>query len=71
MSYLCMIMKGVWENVRLGPHIDIKGRGLTRGTNRWCAICYNGRENNGWFMVCMGDGVDSRFMVAHDKSNGQ
>jgi hypothetical protein len=25
---------------------------------------------NGWFMVCVGDGMENRFMVAHDKANG-
>jgi len=27
MSYLCMI-EGVWESVKLGPHIHTKGWGL-------------------------------------------
>jgi len=25
---------------------------------------------NGWFMVYMGDGVENRSMVAHDRANG-
>jgi len=29
-----------------------------------------GGGTSGWFMVCMGDGVDNRFVVAHDKENG-
>jgi hypothetical protein len=30
-----------------------------------------GRATNGWFMVCMGNGVENRSMVAHGKANGQ
>jgi hypothetical protein len=26
---------------------------------------------NGWFVVCMGDEVEDRSMVVHDKVNGQ
>jgi hypothetical protein len=33
-------------------------------------IHYNHEIINGWFMVCMGDGVEDRFMLAHDKTNG-
>jgi hypothetical protein len=29
-----------------------------------------GKHINGWLMVCMGDEVDDRFVVAHDKTNG-
>ncbi len=28
-------------------------------------------ETSGWFMVCMGDGVDNKFVVVHDKTNRQ
>ncbi len=28
------------------------------------------REISEWFIVCIGDGVEGRFMVAHDKANG-
>jgi hypothetical protein len=28
-----------------------------------------GEKNNEWFMVCMGDGVKNRFVVAHDETN--
>jgi len=30
-----------------------------------------GGETNGWFVVYMKDGVKKRFVVAHDKTNGQ
>jgi len=26
---------------------------------------------NGWFVVCMGDEVEDKFVVAHNKTNGQ
>jgi hypothetical protein len=29
-----------------------------------------GRAINGWFVVCMGDEVEDRSMVAHDEVNG-
>jgi hypothetical protein len=29
-----------------------------------------GGGTSGWFMVCMGNGVENRSMVAHDKANG-
>jgi hypothetical protein len=29
-----------------------------------------GRVINGWFVVYMGDEVEDRFVVAHDKANG-
>jgi len=29
-----------------------------------------GKRTNGKCVVCMGDGVKIRFMVAHDKTNG-
>ncbi len=25
---------------------------------------------SGWFVICMGDEVEDRFVVAHDKTNG-
>jgi hypothetical protein len=28
-----------------------------------------GGGTSGWFVVCMGNGVESKFMVAHDKTN--
>jgi hypothetical protein len=31
--------QGVWESVRLGPHIHLKGWGLVRGINGWCVVC--------------------------------
>jgi hypothetical protein len=30
-----------------------------------------GGKTSGWFVVCMEDGVKNRFVVAHDKANGQ
>jgi len=30
-----------------------------------------GGETSGWFVVYMKDGVKKRFVVAHDKTNGQ
>jgi hypothetical protein len=30
-----------------------------------------GKGTNEWFVVCMGDGVKDRFVVAHDKTKGQ
>jgi len=33
------IIKGVWESVRLGPHIQTKGPGLVKGTSGWCLVC--------------------------------
>jgi len=63
------MIKGVWESVRLGPCIHTKGWGLIRGTNKW--FFKIGKGISGWFTVCMGDGVEDRFMVAHDKANGQ
>jgi hypothetical protein len=30
-----------------------------------------GRGTNGWFMVCMGNGVEDGYVVAHGKVNGQ
>jgi hypothetical protein len=53
---MCMI-KGFLKSVRLGPHILMKGWGLVKGTSKWC-------------VVCIGDGMDIRFVVAHDKTNG-
>jgi len=50
--------KGVWESVGFKPHIHMKGWELIRGTSGWC-------------MVCMGDGVETKSMMAHDKANGQ
>jgi hypothetical protein len=38
MSELCMI-EGVWESVKCGPFIHMKGWGLVGGINRWCMIC--------------------------------
>jgi hypothetical protein len=29
------------------------------------------RVASGWFVVCVGDEVDDKFVVVHDKSNGQ
>ncbi len=29
-----------------------------------------GKGSNGWFVVCMGNGVENRFVVVHGKSNG-
>jgi len=26
---------------------------------------------SGWFVVCIGDGVDNKFVVVRDKTNGQ
>jgi hypothetical protein len=54
-------------NVRLGPHNHTKGWGAIRGTKRWFVICYNKRNK---FTICMGDGVEDRFMVVHDKAKG-
>ncbi len=28
------------------------------------------KGTSGWFGVCMGDGVDNRCVVVHDKTNG-
>jgi hypothetical protein len=28
------MIEGVWENVKLGPHIHMKGWELVKGTNR-------------------------------------
>jgi hypothetical protein len=28
-------------------------------------------KTNGWFMVCMGDGVEDRSVMAHGKANGR
>jgi hypothetical protein len=52
------MIKGVWESIRLGPHIHTKGSGLVKGISGWC-------------VVCMGNGVETKSMVAHDKTNGQ
>jgi hypothetical protein len=30
-----------------------------------------GRGTSGRYVVCMGDGVETRYVVAHDKVNGQ
>ncbi len=30
-----------------------------------------GRGTNEWFVVCMGNGVENRYVVAHGKANGQ
>jgi hypothetical protein len=30
-----------------------------------------GRIISGWFVVCVGDDVENRFVVQHDKTNGQ
>ncbi len=70
MSQLCMI-EGVWENVRLGPFIHMKGWGFIGGTSRQCMICQNQRGNYGWFVVCMGDEMDDRLVVLHNETNGQ
>jgi len=30
-----------------------------------------GKGTNGWFVVCMGNGVENKYVVAHGKTNGQ
>jgi hypothetical protein len=30
-----------------------------------------GGGTNGWCVVCMGYGVETKFVVAHDKANGR
>jgi hypothetical protein len=30
-----------------------------------------GGVTNGWFVICVGDEVEDRSMVAHDKANGR
>jgi len=29
-----------------------------------------GGGTSGWFMVCVGDGVEIKFVVVHDEANG-
>ncbi len=37
-SNMCMI-KGVWENVRLEPHVQLKNYGLEKGISGWNVVC--------------------------------
>jgi len=65
------MIKGAWESVGLEPHIHTKGWGLGRRTmgGVWFVKMRGG--TSGRCVVCMGDGVEIKFMVAHDKTNGQ
>ncbi len=67
--YMCMI-KGVWKSVGPGPHIHTKGWGLITGTNMCVWFIKIRRGTSGWCMVYMGDQVETRSVVAHDKTNG-
>jgi len=31
---------------------------------------FEGGRTNEWFMVCVGHGVENRFVMAHDETNG-
>jgi hypothetical protein len=30
-----------------------------------------GRGTNGWFVICVGDGVENKVVMAHDEANGR
>jgi hypothetical protein len=40
---------------------------VVRGFSEWEGELMSGE----WFMVCMGNGVENRFVVAHNKANGR
>jgi hypothetical protein len=65
------MIKGVWESVKLGPLIHMKGWRLVGGINRWCMICYYQKDN--LWVVCglHGDEVEDRLVVPHDETNGR
>jgi hypothetical protein len=68
---ICVGSRRVWKSVGLGPHIHIKGWGLVRELVGGVWFGTISGETNGWFMVCIGDGVEDRFMVVHNKANGR
>jgi hypothetical protein len=63
------MIEGVWEKVKLEPHIHMKGWELIGDTSRWCIVVKIGGVTSGWFVVCIGDEVEDRSMVAHDEVN--
>jgi len=69
-EYMFLNALSIWESVRLGPHIHMKGGGLVGALVGGVWFVKIGRVINGWFVVCMGDEVEDRSMVAHDEVNG-
>jgi len=76
--YMCIIKK-LWENVGLGPTFTWRVGGcwgeLTSGVwfielvgDAWLVKTIGAMSR--WFMVCIGNGVQNWFMVAHEKANG-
>jgi hypothetical protein len=47
----------------------MKGWELIGDTSRWCIVVKIGGVTSGWFVVCIGDEVEDRSMVAHDEVN--
>jgi hypothetical protein len=69
MFYMCVI-KGVCESVGLGPHIHMKSWGFVRELTGGVWFVKIGGGTNGKCMVCMRNGVETRFVMARDKTNG-
>ncbi len=47
----------------------VGGWGSVRGIGKWFVKIRGGTI--GWFVVCMGNGVQDKFVMAHGKENGQ
>jgi hypothetical protein len=59
------MIKGVWESVGLG----VGGRLGELVSGLWFVKIRGGTI--GWFVVCMGNGVQDKFVMAHGKENGR
>jgi len=64
------MIKGVWGSVRLGPRIHLKDYGLVRGIMGGVWFVKIEKGTNVRCVVCMGDGVETRFVVLMIKQMG-
>jgi hypothetical protein len=65
------MIKGVWESVSWGPHSH-EGLGANKGNYRvLCGLLKWEGELVGGMWFCMGNGVEIKFVVAHDKTNSR
>ncbi len=53
------------------PTFTLNVRGWSGGLVGDMWFVRMGGGTSGWFVVCMGNGVESKSMVAHDKTNGR
>jgi hypothetical protein len=65
------MIEGVWESLRLRPHIHMKGWGLMKELIGGVWFVKIEKVIIGWLVACMGDEVKDKSMVTHDETNEQ